>query len=126
MTPEPYELIPTKRRRDSRPQGWVDMSGMRVAPRRRMTEGYLNTRMPRNNTIAMNQHYVEKVMDNPRTPPENRQAVIDYVFTHPDKFLSLDDDTPDPEFNEWARKKNAGASFSFLTDFRRKYLVRKK
>lgn len=58
-----YELIPTSRQRgSSRPQGWVQLAPGMNTKRRTMTEGYLNQRMPRSNTIGMNQNYVTKVL----------------------------------------------------------------
>ena len=90
--------------------------------RRTMTEGYLNTRMSRANFIEMNQNYVKKVLGNPRTPRENREAVIAYVLNHPEKFTPLADNTDDPIQNEWASKMNGPADFGFMRSFRRRYL----
>ena len=122
-----YDLLPTSKRRGSRPpDGWVVFSGSaRPIKRRAMTEGYISQRLSRNNTIAMNQNYVTKVLDNPRTPSHNRQVVIDYVLNHPEKFTALADNTDDPELNEWAMKRNGGARFGFIPEFRKKYLKRR-
>ena len=87
----------------------------------RMTEGYLNTRMNRYNTISCNQNYVSKVMSNPRTSYRNRQAVIVYVLSHPEKFIPFCESTDDPVFNDWAMHRNAGADTGFLARFRRLY-----
>ena len=89
--------------------------------RRTMTEGYLNQRMPRSNTVAMNQNYVRKVLSNPKTPRINREEVIAYVLNHPDRFTPLADMTDDPEQNEWARKRNGAAEHGFMREFRRRY-----
>ncbi len=89
--------------------------------RRRMTEGYLNTRMNRMNTIETNQNYVSRVMENPRTPEENRRAVIQYVKSHPQKFIRLADMPEDPEYQSWADRRNGNAKRGFLRDFLRKY-----
>ena len=62
--------------------------------------------------------------DNPRAPNHNRQVVIDYVLNHPEKFTALADNTDDPELNEWAKKRNGGARFGFMSEVRRKYLRR--
>ena len=70
--PDYYELVPTARQRGSKPpQGWVQLAPGMNPKRRTMTEGYLNQRMPRGNTIAMNQNYVMKVLNNStiRRPP---------------------------------------------------------
>lgn len=97
-------------------------SNHRPKPKRIVTEGYLNQRLPRNNTIAMNQNYVTKVLENPRTPPCNRRVVIDYVNDHPEKFIPLADQTEDDMFNEWARKKNGIIKDGFLSKFKSKYV----
>lgn len=89
--------------------------------RRTMTEGYLNQRMPRGNTIAMNQNYVMKVLNNPKTPRENRKVVITYILNHPDKFIPLADQTDNPVQNEWARKKNGNADHGFIKEFRNSF-----
>ena len=88
-----------------------------------MTEGYINQRLPRNNTIGQNQAYIIKVLDNPKTPQCNRQVAINYVLDNPKKFMPLSDFTFDEEFNEWATKKNGNnVNRSFFRDFERKYL----
>ena len=121
---EEYNLLPT--RRDSRQDltDWMHPNNSKQPSRRMMTEGYINQRLPRNNTIGQNQAYITKVLENPKTPQCNRQAVVNYVLDHPDKFMALADQTQDNEFNEWARKKNGNARFGFLPDFRKKYLRR--
>ena len=87
-----------------------------------MTEGYISQRLPRTNTIGMNQNYVLKILDNPRTPECNRRTVIDYVMNHQERFVALADNTDDEEMNEWARKRNGTARFGFMRMFREKYL----
>lgn len=121
--PEQYELIQTSKQRGAtRPHGWVQLAPNMNPKRRTMTEGYLNQRMPRGNTVAMNQNYVRKVLENPRTPRENREVVIAYVLNHPDKFTPLANRTNDPVQNEWASKRNGTADFGFMKAFRRRYL----
>ena len=118
--PDRYELVPTARQRGSRlPQGWVQLAPGMNPKRRTMTEGYLNQRMPRGNTIAMNQNYVRKVLENPRTPRENREVVIAYVLNHPEKFTPLSENTDDQQHNEWAKKKNGNADFAFMRKFKK-------
>ena len=122
-TTEQYELIPTAKQRGSKlPQGWVQLAPNMNPKRRTMTEGYLNQRMPKGNTVAMNQNYVSKVLNNPRTPRENREVIIAYVLNHPDKFTPLVETTDDPVHNEWASKRNGAADFGFMKAFRRRYL----
>ena len=123
MSDGTYTLIPTRKRNGSKPpQGWIDLSGMRSPSRRVMTEGYLSQRLPKNNTIGMNQNYVLKVLENPKTPECNRRVVIDYVMSHPERFIALSDDTDDPEMNEFARKRNGSAMFGFMRMFKERYL----
>lgn len=120
---EQYELIPTAKKRGSQPPvGWVEFAPGMNTKRRTMTEGYLNTRLSRANSIAMNQNYVKKVLGNPKTPRENRDAVIAYVFNHPEKFTPLAENTDDLIHNEWASKMNGPADFGFMRAFRRRYL----
>jgi len=110
-----YELIPTHRKKGTNfPKGWVHLDPGMNTKRRTMTEGYLLQRMPRTNTISANQHYVEKVMSNPRTPFYNKQVVMQFVRDHPEKFMALCDRTDDDFQNEWARKKNNGARFGWI------------
>ena len=117
-----YGLKPTFRKRGSEaPEGWVMMDGMRPKAVRRITEGYLNQRMPGTNTVGMNQRYVSKILDNPRTPEENRIAVIRYVLDLPDSFTPVSDSTGDPETDGWARRRNGDARRGFMRDFRRRY-----
>ena len=113
--------------RDGRipPEGWVYFARSPKYTKTTFTEGYLNKRMNRTNTIAMNQHYVEKIMENPRTSYWNRMFVAEYVMSHPEKFTPLSDMTDDPEFNEYARKKNGNARHDFFQEFRRRYVVRR-
>ena len=121
--PEQYELVPTSKKRGSQPPvGWVEFAPGMNTKRRTMTEGYLNQRMPRGNTVAMNQNYVSKVLSNPKTPRENREVVIAYVLNHPDKFTPLAESTGDPVQDEWASKRNGAADFGFMKSFRRRYL----
>jgi hypothetical protein len=118
-----YSLGPTRSSPGAvRPPGWVDISGLRTRPRRTITEGYLMQRMNRTNTIAMNQHYVQKILDNKRTPECNRRAVVDFIHDHPDKFMPLCDKTEDQMANEFARKKNGRfPEFGFLARIGKTY-----
>ena len=101
--------------------GWVDISNLLGATKRRMTEGYLNTRMNRMNTIETNQNYVTKVMENPRTPEYNRQVVLRYVRDHPDKFTPFPDIPEDPDYQDWAERRNGNARRGFIREFLRRY-----
>ena len=99
----------------------VDISALLGTVKRRMTEGYLNTRMNRYNSVETNQNYVTKVMENPRTPEENRRTVILYVKQHPEKFTRVADNPEDPEYQRWADTRNGNAKRGFIRDFLRKY-----
>ncbi len=112
---DPYELIPTARKRGSkRPIGWVQFAPGMNTKRRIMTEGYLLQRMPRTNTISANQNYVERVLSNKRTPEQNRQAVLQFIQKHPEKFIPVYEDPEDPVLYDWARFKNAGAKRGWI------------
>ena len=108
------------------PEGWVYLARSPKYTKTTFTEGYLDKRMNRTNTIAMNQHYVEKIMENPRTSYWNRMFVAEYVISHPERFMPLSDRTDDPELNEFARKKNGNARRDFLEEFRRRYVLRRR
>ena len=103
------------------PRGWVHFAKTDRYARIRITDGYLSTRMNRHNPISFNQNYVTKVLDNPRTSYRNRQAVIDYVLRHPEKFIPLCECTDDEELNRFARIRNGGAKVGFMAEFRKKY-----
>ncbi len=105
------------------PDGWVYFAKSPKYTKTTFTEGYLNSRMNRTNTIAMNQHYVEKIMENPRTSHWNRMFVAEYVLAHPERFMPLADMTDDPELNEFVRKKNGNARRDFMSEFRRRYVI---
>ena len=70
----------------------------------------------------MNQNYVSKVLNNSRTPEENREVVIAYVLNHPDKFTPLAQNTDDLIQDEWASKRNGATDFGFMKSFRRRHL----
>lgn len=53
----------------------VDISKIIGMTKRKMTEGYLNTRMNRYNSVETNQNYVTRVMENPRTPESTAEPL---------------------------------------------------
>ena len=71
--PNECEHIHTSTPQNRHPQGWVRLPIGSNPKMYLFTEGYLNTRMLRTNTIGMNQHYIENVMDNPKTSIENKR-----------------------------------------------------
>ncbi len=104
------------------PDGWVTIARSPKYTRGGMTEGYLNRRMNRTNSIALDQHCVETIVENPRTSCRSRRAVVDYVLSHPEKFVPLCDSTGDPGLDEYARRRNGNARRRFLDEFRDRYL----
>ena len=113
-----YGLRPTVSR-GSRPQGWVDTSPLVGTSVRRMTPGYISQRLPRTNTIAMNQNYIRKVIENPRTPQCNREAAIQYVLDNPERFIPRPENTGDSVYNEYNRRMNGNADPGFILRLRR-------
>ena len=99
----------------------VDISALLGTTRRRMTEGYLNTRMNRYNSVETNQNYVTKVMENPRTPEFNRKVIIQYVKDHPEKFIPVADMPDNPDYQYWADARNGNAEKGFYHRFLKRY-----
>lgn len=63
--PDRYELVPTTRQRSPwHPPGWIQLAPNMNPRRKTMAEGDLNQKMPRRNTVAMNQNCVSKVLSN--------------------------------------------------------------
>ncbi len=90
--------------------------------KRKLTEGYLNTRMNRLNSVETNQNYVTRIMENPRTPDENRAVVLEYVRKHSERFVPVDEGDPDSEYGRWARIHNGeNVQHGFVARFLRKY-----
>ncbi len=111
--------VDTERGCERPPEGWIYFAKSPKYTKTTFIEGYLSRRMNRTNTIAMNQHYVQKIMDNPRTSCWNRMFVAEYVMAHPERFTLLGDATDDPDFNEYA-------SHDFFREFRRRYAIRRR
>ena len=101
--------------------GRVDISALLGTTKRKMTEGYLNTRMNRYNSVETNQNYVTKVMENPRTPEYNRKVLVEYVRNHPEKFIPVADNPDDPNYQYWADAKNGNAKRGFFHEFLKRY-----
>ncbi|MDY0236635.1 MAG: hypothetical protein RBR71_11425 [Gudongella sp.] len=97
-----------------KPIGWVYID-TRVC--KGLTVQRLRSKFPRSNTIAQNQHYIQRLMDNPKTPVADKRLAYQFVTDNPDIFTALAEDTDSKEINLWAMKKNAGASFSWMKDF---------
>ena len=103
-----YYLPPTSPK-GKRPEGWVDTSPLTGTSVRRITPGYISQRLPRTNTVAMNQAYIRKIITNPRTPQCNRDAAIRFVIDNPDRFTTRPTNTGDPVFDDHNRRRS-GAS----------------
>ena len=82
--------------------------------KRRMTEGYINQRLPRTNTIGTNQAYIRKVLENPRTSEHNKAVCVQYVRDHPERFTPYALNPEDPEYNRWAISRNGDAIQGFV------------
>lgn len=108
-----YHTVPTASG-SKRPQGWVDTTQITGTTVRRITPGYISQRLPRTNTIAMNQAYIRKIITNPRTPQCNRDAAIQYVMDNPDRFTPRSTNTGDLVFDECNLRRNGSADRNFI------------
>lgn len=114
-----YHLLPTSSK-GRRPDGWVDTSPITGASVRRITPGYISQRLPRTNTIAMNQAYIRRIVTNPRTPQCNREVALQYVLDNPDRFIPRPENTGDSVFDEHNHRMNGYSPDSqFLVMIRR-------
>ena len=111
-----YFVIPTRYPRQSRtdgeyserrstkpiPKGWVDISKITGPVVRRLDDGYIRQRLTLSRSnIAYNQHYIDRILSNPKTPKCNREAAIKFVKDHPDYFTPSPTDTPFEEINRY-------------------------
>ena len=71
-----------------------------------ITFAMLDRKFPKTNTIAMCQHYVEKLLADPDLSLSDRHTVLDYVRANRHRFTALPTDTDDPIINEINRKLN--------------------
>ena len=61
-------------------------------------------------------------MLNSYSPVENREAVIQYVKNHPEKFVPVADNPNDPEYQRFARFHNGeNPQKGFISRFLKKY-----
>ena len=82
-----------------------------------LTYGMLDRKFPKTNTIAMSQHYMVRLLENPYTSPSDRRIAIAYIRDHPALFTAHPDDTPDPVQNEAARKLNGNGAHRFFIEY---------
>lgn len=71
-----------------------------------ITFSMLDRKFPKQNTIAMCQHYMENLLANPSTSADDRRTAIHYILENKDRFVALPVDTADPVVNEINRKLN--------------------
>ena len=90
ITPTKY---PSRYLRDGRtyvegimPLGLVDTSRITGPSVKRLTFGYLNTRL-RNATVEQRQNYASTVLSNERTPRVNRDTMLDYIRENQHMFI---------------------------------------
>ena len=72
------------------PAGLVDIYGENgiMGPRvRKISAGYLDQRFKGKTTVADRQRYIQKIIDNPRSPTENVMVAIRYVRDNPGMFI---------------------------------------
>lgn len=81
---------------------------------RTITQGYIGQRLPRDNTIGLNQAYIRRILENPMTPEHNRREAMEYVMRNRDRFTPRPTDTDDPELNEHNRRRNGNAVNGFV------------
>ena len=116
--PHEYFIIPTRYPRQTRingdyrsrrsskplPRGWVDISKITGPVVRKLDDGYIRQRLALSKSnIAFNQHYIEKILNNPKSPQCNREAAIQFVKDHPDYFTPRPTNTDCEELNRHNR-----------------------
>lgn len=73
------------------PDGLVDIYDSEkgiMGPRvRRITPGYLDSRFKGKSNVADRQRYIQKIIDNPRSPTENVGVAVRYVRDNPYMFI---------------------------------------
>ena len=109
-----YFVIPTRYPRQTRvngdwrnwrsskpvPRGWVDISKITGPVVRKLDDGYIRQRLALSKSnIAANQNYIDKILNNPKSPRCNREAAIQFVKDHPDYFTPRPTDTPFDDLN---------------------------
>lgn len=109
-----YFVIPTRYPRQTRingdyrntrsskpiPSGWVDISKITGPVVRSLDDGYIRQRLALSKSnIAYNQHYIDKILNNPKTPKCNREAAVQFVKDHPDYFIPRPTNTGCEELN---------------------------
>ncbi len=127
LTPTRY---PSKHYRDGKtyvdgrmPLGLVDTSQIVGPSVKRLTFGYLNTRL-KDVPVDQRQSYARKVLSNERTPQVNRETMLAYIESHQAMFTPYEylEDPGWDEYNRLARVKNGpDADPDFIGRIRRMF-----
>ena len=81
-----------------------------------LTYGMLDRKFPKTNTIAMSQHYMIRLLENPNTSAADRRIAISYIRDHPHLFTALPVDSGDSIADEIARKLNGNRVVDHFED----------
>ncbi len=71
-----------------------------------ITFAMLDGKFPKSNTIAMCQHYMERLLSDPDLSYTDRRTAIDYIYAHRHRFTALPTDTGHFVQDEINRKLN--------------------
>ena len=112
---------PSKKTYHKVPLGWVDISKITGPAVRKIDDGYIRQRLLRNGmNISLNQSYITKIIENPRTPECNRRAAIKFVDDHPEYFIPRPTNTEDSQLNHHNRIVNGiNPDDSFISRIKR-------
>ena len=73
----------------------------------KLDDGYIIQRLALSKSnIAANQNYIDRILNNPKSPRCNREAAIKFVKDHPDYFTPRPTDTPFEDLNRRNRSIN--------------------
>ena len=77
-----------------------------MSQREPMDFDYLSRHLERAPTVSARQHYVQRILENPRTTRHGRDEVLVFIRRRPDLFVPYDEVNGTMIENEIARKKN--------------------
>lgn len=133
------EWLPSRK-----PEGWVELGpknvqktyyddhgkfhsdttyykGILGPTRRRVTPGYIRQRTSAA-SVQQRCNYCKKILENPRSPRENKEAVLQFIIDNPDYFTPVYEGDPNTDYGRWAKIYNGGAKdVSFVQEMIRKY-----
>ena len=81
-----------------------------------LTYTMLDRKFPKTNTIAMSQHYMIKLLENPNTSAADRRVAVSYIRDHPQIFTARPENTGNPISDEAARKINGNRAVQSFLD----------